>query len=184
MTIPTGSAAWARSSTVEDYGGHSNKHDLGYTGSINEKTDVAAAEYLRACADLVVAVRTAPLFWLSFTVSTGPLAASVTQCQPMWAPASGPYSGASPPSSLYPTIVANGTWLDLTFPGLTSLIAGAYWITATDEYGVSGACQMSHVITCEVDSSSTVTSALLSNGTLLRMFNATTAYSTVYLVVR
>lgn len=149
MVTPTGLPAWTRTADPSTYGGVLGKRNLGNIGAVNAKTDVTAEEFLRAAQDLAHATRAAPLFWMRMTIATTPdLTVTVNQCQPQWAPASGPYlsvtgyaTGTSP-GPLYPVITTSAFDLLVTFPDIT-IIGTPNVISVADDYGVVGECQMS-----------------------------------------
>lgn len=159
MTVPSGAPAWSRIAVAEHYGAVSGLHDLGNCGAVNAKTDITAAEYLRMATDCVSAVRSSPIFWASITVNADH-STVVHQCQPMWAPASGPYSGTAPPNGSYPTITWGGagdTYL-ITFPALAVTVGGYQYLDCADDFGVHGTCQITSAIISPSVASSPTTS--------------------------
>lgn len=130
MIVPTGSPAWSRTTTLSDYGGDSTKTDYLGVGSLNSKTDVSTANFLRMCADLLAVVRTAPLCEITYTsrdsTSQDPL---VTMVSGMWGTYVGAgYNGGTPPTG-FPTVTLSTTGLHLIN------LASSY----TDDYGVAQA---------------------------------------------
>ncbi len=137
MVLPVGLPAWSGTATPEQYGGHADKRNLGDIGAVNARTDVSAEQWNRIATDLTAAVRGAPLFWIYGRVTSGggitDNTYQVINCQPQWAPASGPYDGATPPSNLYPIVVDSGDHISaiIEFTGLGSPPS------VSDDYGVS-----------------------------------------------
>jgi hypothetical protein len=183
MIVPTGSPAWTRIAQVSDYGVVPDLHNLGDFGAVNAKTDITAEEYARLAADCLTAVRGAPLFWLTFEVGAGPVA-DVRQCQPMWDTASGPYSGATPPSSSFPTIIwdSGSSEFALTFPGLLSTVSAVRFIRARDPFSVAGDCVMSTPIVQTANAVSAATCRIV-DGAELRIAGALVG-ATISLIVR
>jgi hypothetical protein len=183
MIVPSGTPAWTRTARADDYGAIPGLHDLGNFGAVNAKTDITAAEYARMAADCVTAVRSAPLFWLSFNVITGP-AVTVVQCQPMWDSASGSYAGATPPRSAFPTIVwsAGLSAFVLTFPGLVVTVDGVRYLRAYDAFTIAGDCQMQSPIASTANSATRAVCTRI-DGAELRITGVTTG-ANVSLVVR
>jgi hypothetical protein len=180
MIVPAGFPAWTRAAVPDHYGAVPGLHDLGNCGAVNARTDITAASYTRMAADCVGAVRGAPLFWVRFTTSVGPVA-TVNQCQPMWGPASGAYAGAAPSSVIYPSIVWSSGSYVLTFPGLVVTAGGVRYIRMTDDYQVVGDCQMSTFLVGAADTGDI--SASLVDGAELHISLDSGVYTQVSLVV-
>lgn len=132
MTTPTGLPAWARTTTIEDLGGHVDKRNLLDIGKVNARTDVDAGDIQRIAESVVSAARTAPLFWMTLRFEN-PDIFWVEQCSTQWAGLSGQYLIGSPTTVQFPTVTGTRTSLVVTFPGIT---VGST-VVASDVYGVS-----------------------------------------------
>lgn len=126
MTVPTGSPAWARASTLQSYGGDLNKVDYGNIGVVSPKTDVSADHLRRIIADLSAVSRAAPLCKIVFVCheAAHPTVAFVSGMFGVYTGAG--YAGGSPPAG---------------FPSVTRSALGQYVVTLSasysDAFGVS-----------------------------------------------
>jgi hypothetical protein len=122
--LPDGNPIWSRAPSIQQYGGHPEKHDYLNMGVVNAKTDIAAAQFLRMTADQASVSRVCSLLKMRIT----PTATTITVdwCAPAWAQP-GSYSGnpASGPTNQYPTVSHSGANLVIQLPA-----------TAADDYGV------------------------------------------------
>jgi hypothetical protein len=127
--VPTGTPAWTRTASIEDYGGNTEKANYLGGGAINPLTDVDAREFSRMTADLAAVVRTAPFLVATYSADdTSPASPIVEFIWMMTGRVAGPFSGTSPPAG-FPTFAYNGDGVVLiTF-------ASSY----SDEYGVAAA---------------------------------------------
>lgn len=135
MTIPTGTPLWARGRVPSAYGGNPGLRDYGGIGAVDAQTDITAAQYLRLSADVAAIANTSAICTLLFTWSTSDPLVTFVNCG--WAdPITVSYSGATPPSSLYPSVVKDSaSRCVVTLPA-----------TAPDQFGVTGAITARAVI--------------------------------------
>jgi hypothetical protein len=95
MITPAGSPPWARAASMQSYGGDVNKKDYGGIGSVNARTDVTAAQFVRMTSDLASLNPVAQLFWMQITQAPA-LIITVNRVRSLWgANTDTPYSGAS-----------------------------------------------------------------------------------------
>ncbi len=131
---PTGSPAWTRLVVHTDYGGNVNKRNFLSQGVVDPTTDVGAADFTRACADLSAVVRTAPFAVIRYLNNdAAPAAPTVEFVNMMTGIRLTSYAGGSPPAG-FPSAARNGTG-DVTFT-----FASSY----SDEYAVAGAFSANH----------------------------------------
>lgn len=65
--VPSGVPAWLRTNDHATYGGDTQKTDFHGQGAVDARTDVAAKQFVRMCADLASVQRTAPFATLTYT---------------------------------------------------------------------------------------------------------------------
>lgn len=144
MTTPAGEPAWDGSATAATYGGNADKKDYQGLGSINPRTDISAAQFLRMAADLAACARTAAFSSVALTCSdTSPDAPTVNAASQMTGEASNGYDGDNPPSG-FPTFtrVSNGK------------VQGVWPSNPSDDYSVSAAFAIKFVRADVVNSGS------------------------------
>jgi hypothetical protein len=122
MTVsPYDLPSWARSTSIESYGGDVDKEDLLGVGNINPLTDISAAQIASLSSHLAAAIRTAPLCIIQLSLSDF----SITNFYSQWG------NGLS----FAPTVVENSPDFTLTFQS-----------NYTDEYGQSQAINIKSVL--------------------------------------
>jgi hypothetical protein len=108
-TIPSGAPGFTRRIAVIDYGGHPLKRDYQAQGVVNPKTDLAAAQFLRICADAAAAIRMAAFCQLTLQCNdSSPAAPTVSAIRQMNKISDVGYEGNAPPYAYFPTIVRLG----------------------------------------------------------------------------
>lgn len=127
MTIaPAGFPIWSRATSMQYYGGNTQKRDYVGVGAINAKTDVSAAQFARITADLEEAARMATLCRLVVSVNDGAGTSQVLFASVAWAqPMTVPYDGALAPAG-YPLIALSSGIMKVGLPA-----------SAVDSYGTS-----------------------------------------------
>jgi hypothetical protein len=126
---PTGAPVWERTTSFEDYGGHSEKRDYMGVGPVNARTDVAAAEFSRMVSDVAAMACTAPMWVMTLLCNDGSSAAPTVEIAlGMTGVRLTSYAGASPPTG-FPSVARNNDG-DFTI---------TFAATYSDDYGVSGA---------------------------------------------
>jgi hypothetical protein len=128
MTIlPSGNPLWLRNPGITQYGGDLNKKNYGGISVINALIDISAAQYSRLTADLAAVARVTPLMRLLVVTNSSTPHVAVQWCAPAWAPPVAYSDGATPPSTVYPTV--------------TGTVATNFLVTIPspmmDDYGVS-----------------------------------------------
>ncbi len=123
---PSGSPAWVRNVSHEQYGGHTDKQNYQSQGVVNALTDVGADEFVRMAADLAACVRTTCFARFVIQLRDTLTLAPRVQCTMMTGISSGIYEGDVPPAG---------------FPEVTRIADGRcnidFETSYTDEYGVS-----------------------------------------------
>lgn len=123
---PAGAPIWARTATIEHFGGHLDKRDFNDRAGIDPLTDVSAAQFARLTADLTAIARTAP--FAELVIRLRPNGAPIVECVQM---ATGvrlvSYTGDEPPPG-YPSARRNGA-SDITVT-FASSYADAYGVVA------------------------------------------------------
>ena len=139
---PTGSPAWVRAMSHEDYGGHTDKTNWQSQGVVNPRTDVGADAFSSLCSHLAACARTAPFCVISLTLNdTSPAAPTVNSVRMMTGVRSTSYAGGSAPTG---------------FPTCTRVSDGVAYITFAssydDPYGIAGAYTPAHAEATAQDS--------------------------------
>ncbi len=135
---PNGDPAWLRTADHTTYGGNLNKQNYQSQGTVNARTDIDSAEFVRMVEDLAAAVRTAPFCTLTYTADdTGTNDPTVTFVNMMTGVRVLSYAGGSPPAG---------------FPAVTRPVAGDgianidFDATSDDDYGVTGTIHIVHAM--------------------------------------
>lgn len=130
---PSGSPAWVRTVSHEDYGGHPQKANYQNQGIVNPRTDVGAEAIARASSDLAAGVRTLEFLVLTATCHDSSPAAPTVHAVNTMTGITTEYEGDAPPAG---------------FPELERTGNGAFICTFEseydDEYGVTGAFGITH----------------------------------------
>lgn len=125
--VPTGTPAWTRTASIEDYGGHTEKENYLGGGAINPLTDVDAREFSRMTADLAAVVRTAPFLVATYSADDAGAADPIVEfIWMMTGNVAGPFLGSTPPPG-FPTFERTGD----------GVVVITFDASYTDEYGVS-----------------------------------------------
>lgn len=141
MVTPRGSAAWVRSTGIEDYDSHTLKGDAVGNGPVQPQTDVEAAALMRIADDMAAVARTAAFATIRYRNNdAAPAAPTVHSVNMMTGVDASNYAGGSPPSG-FPTLARNGDG------DVTITFASSY----TDETGASVALVLDYV-DCTVES--------------------------------
>jgi len=120
---PTGFPVWVRANDHTTYGGNVNKIDYQAVGPVNARTDIGAAEFCRATADLSAVGKTCPFASFSAQFNDTVPGVPTIATTDYLSMAGGP-----------PTSVRNGDG-DVTFTWLASY---------SDQYSVSGLVNIVH----------------------------------------
>lgn len=125
--VPTGSPAWSRAVSFEDYGGNVDKENYLSEGAINPLTDVDAAAFSRMTSDLAAVVRTAPFLVATYSADDAGTSDPIVEfVWMMTGRVATPFLGSTPPAG-FPTFERTGDGqVTITFDA-----------TYADEYGVA-----------------------------------------------
>jgi len=131
---PSGSPAWQRTVSHEDYGGHVDKANYQSQGVVNPRTDVGAEAIARLASNMAAVTRTAPLAELTYLNNdTGTAAPTIEAVSLMTEVRVVSYEGDGAPSG-FPSAARNGDGnVTFTFPS-----------SMTDEYGQSADVNITH----------------------------------------
>lgn len=142
---PSGAPAWARTATIESFGGHPSKQNHLQRSAVDPLTDVDAASFARLTNDIAAVTRTVPFAILSFGALVRPETRPGRPVpSPIWVVSHArtmtgvrvlPYEIGAPPPVGYPRVDRVGTG------DYTITFASEY----TDSYGVSAPFAVSHV---------------------------------------
>lgn len=167
LIVPTGSPAWTRAVSFEDFGGHAEKANYLSRGSIDALTDVSAAQFARLTADAAALTRVAPFAVLTVLCQDSvPDFPTFETVHLMIGVQLASYEGDDAPVG-YPTAVRNGTG------DITITFASSY----TDSYGVLGAFSIQHAKAGVIHTAvaRAVVEALTTTTIRIRAFDATDA---------
>jgi hypothetical protein len=128
MTVtPSGLPAWSRTASHTQYGGNVDKRDYMGVGPVDALTDVSAAQFCRATADLAAAVRTLPMCVMTLLCNDTSSAAPTIEFVNMMSsvPRTTSYAGDSAPAGFPSAARNNNGDITVTFDS-----------SYTDEYDV------------------------------------------------
>jgi hypothetical protein len=161
---PSGTPAWTRAATHEDYGGNVDKQNYLSRGVIDALTDVGAEELCRMAADLEACVRTSPFCVMSVRCNDGTCAAPTFSSVLMQTGVRATsYEGDAAPAG-FPSGARDSDGI------ITVVFSASY----ADPYGVTGAWAPSHVLVTTPDYDTLVTGSVAGTSATFRGFDPVT----------